>query len=151
KAGTAGGKSKLATFVLRLTPQEIHNVSIDSAEPTSSLATQGEAVEIRARIRGEGKVAAARTVEVYFGDVKKGEKANVPPPGDLVEVTFPPPPRLKEGVLHRGQVVLSGTPDPLADDDKRFFCFKVQPPLKVLVIADYPIDAEFVAYAIDPD
>jgi hypothetical protein len=152
KAGTAGGKSKIATFVLRLTPQEIHNVSIDSAEPTSSLATHGEAIEVLARIRGEGKVAVARTVEFYFDDVKKGEKAiEVPPDGRQVEVNFPTPPRLKEGVLHRGQVVLSGTPDPLADDDKRFFCFKVQPPLKVLVIADYPIDAEFVAYAIDPD
>jgi hypothetical protein len=42
-------------------------------------------------------------------------------------------------------------PDPLADDDKRYFSFKIQPPLKVLIIANYPIDAEFVADAIDPD
>ncbi len=46
-----GKGAKIATFVLRLTPQEIHNVAVDSAEPSSSVATQGEPVEIRARIR----------------------------------------------------------------------------------------------------
>src|SRR5579883_576323 len=153
KSGTRGGQSKIATFILRLTPQEIHNVSIDSAEPSSSVATQGEAVEVRARIRGQGKAAVTRTVEFYLDDVKKGEKAVEIPAGDnqIVEVPFPTPPRLTEGVLHRGRVVLSGAPDPLADDDNRYFSFKIQPPLKVLIIANYPIDSEFVADAIDPD
>src|SRR5262249_11585017 len=59
----AGPGAKLATFVLRLTPQEIHNVSIDSAEPSSSIATQGESIEIRSRIRSQGTAVATRTVE----------------------------------------------------------------------------------------
>ena len=44
----------MVTFVLRLTPQEIRNVSVDSAEPSQSVVTQGEPVEIRARIRSQG-------------------------------------------------------------------------------------------------
>src|SRR5262249_37603757 len=49
----SGPGAKMATFVVRLTPQEIHNVSVESAEPSSSVATQGEQIEIRSQIRGQ--------------------------------------------------------------------------------------------------
>jgi hypothetical protein len=65
-------------------------------------------------------------------------------------LTFAAPTHLKEGELHRGEIVATGTPDPFEDDDKRYFTFKVRPPLKVLLIADRALDAEFVATAIDP-
>ena len=40
---------EIATFIWRLTPQDIQNVSIVAAEPESSVVTQGEPVEIRGR------------------------------------------------------------------------------------------------------
>ncbi len=149
--------AKMATLIYRLTPEEIHNVSVDLAEPSHSVAIQGESIEIRSRIQyytsSEASQAppATRTVEFYLDDVKKGEKTIPIPPHGQVEVSFPAPAQLTQDVLHRGYVVLSGTPDPLEDDDRRYFSFKIRPPLKVLVIYDRPADAEFVIAAIDPD
>ena len=70
-----GKGAKIATFVWRLTPQEIQNVSIVAAEPESSVVTQGEPVEIRARIRSVGTTAVTRLVEFEVDGVKKGEKS----------------------------------------------------------------------------
>ena len=44
----------------------------------------------------------------------------------------------------------SGAPDPLEFDDMRYFTFKVQPALKVVVVSDLAIDAEFVARRARP-
>ena len=82
--------------------------------------------------------------------MKKDEKTLDLPPGAEVEVTFLTPPRL-EGEFHQGEIKLSGTPDPLEFDDKRFFTFKVRPALKVLFVSDLAFDSEFVAAALDPD
>jgi hypothetical protein len=146
----AGKGAKIATFVNRLAPEEIHNVSVDLAEPSQSVAIQGEPIEIRARIRSQGP-PVTRTVEFYLDGLKRGQKPVQLERNGQVEVTFPTPPRLKEGELHRGEIVLTGTPDPFEDDDKRYFSFKVRPPLKVLVVYDRQEDAEFVISAIDPD
>ncbi len=153
----SGKGAKMATFVIRLTPQEIRNVSVDSAELPHSVTIQGESVEVRSRIRSRGP-ATTRMVEFYIDGVKKGEKPVAIPASDevneldsQVEVSFPTPPKLKEGELHRGEIVLTGSPDPLEDDDKRYFTFKVRPPLKVLIIADRDADSEFVAAALDYD
>ena len=53
--------------------------------------------------------------------------------------------------LHRGELRLGGTPDPLEFNDKPYFTFKVRPAYKVLLIADQSIDADFVALALDPE
>jgi hypothetical protein len=149
--------AKMATFIIRLTPEEIHNVSVDLAEPSHSVAIQGEPIEIRSRIQYYSSSEAAqqpgatRTVEFWLDGMKRGEKIVKIPPRGQVEISFPVNARLTEGDLHRGAIVLTGTPDPLEDDDRRFFSFKVRPPLKVLVIYDRPADAEFVMAAIDPD
>ena len=73
------------------------------------------------------------------------------PPGGEVEVTFPTPASLKEGELHRGEIALSGTPDHFKEDDRRYFTFRVLPPMKVLIIADRKEDGNFVVAALDPD
>jgi Aerotolerance regulator N-terminal len=153
----SGKAAKMATFVIRLTPQEIRNVSVDSAELPQNVMIQGESVEVLSRIRSQGP-ATTRLVEFYIDGVKKGEKTVQIPASDAalgegsqVEVSFPTPPMLKEGELHRGEIVLKGTPDPLEDDDKRYFTFKVRPPLKVLIIADDNRDAMFVSAALDYD
>ena len=50
----SGKGAKMATFIIRLSPQEIKNVSVDSAELPQGAMIQGESVEIRSRIRSEG-------------------------------------------------------------------------------------------------
>lgn len=151
-------KGRMATFVLRLTPKEVHNLSVESAEPSSSVVTQGEAVAIRSRLRNEvsvdapGAAPASRTVEYFIDGVKKGEKIVQIPPRGEVEVDFPSPPNLKEGELHRGEIALRGAPDPFEDDDRRYFTFKVRPALKVLLVSDRPgVDDFFVESALVPD
>ncbi len=84
--------------------------------------------------------------------MKKNEKIVQLPAGDgQVEVTFPIPANLKEGELHRGEIALRGAPDPFEDDDRRYFTFRIRPPMKVLLISDRHDDANFVASALDPD
>lgn len=146
-----GKGAKIATFVWRLTPPEIHNVAVDSAEPSSSVATQGEPVEVRARIRSIGNEPVTRLVEFELDGLKKGEKSIVVPPQGQQEVTFTTSPRLQDGEVHVGKVKISGTPDPFERDDERYFVFKVRPPLKVLLLSDLRYEAEFVAAALDPD
>ena len=152
----AGKKGRMVDVRLAgLTPQEIRNVSVDSAEPSQSIVTQGEPVEIRSRIRSQAKgqpAAPTRTVEFFIDGVKKNEKIIQLPAGDgQVEVTFPIPANLKEGELHRGEVALRGAPDPFEDDDRRYFTFRIRPAMKVLLVSDRHDDANFVASALDPD
>ena len=126
--------SKIATFVLRLAPQEIQNVAVDSAEPSSSVATQGEPVEIRSsdpiaghRPRRRGWSSSSSTAS------RRARNRSRFPPTARQEVSFITPPRLRGRRGARGKVKLSGTPDPFESDDERYFTFKVRPPLKVLV------------------
>jgi hypothetical protein len=142
---------KTTTFVLRLAPSEIHNVAVDTVEPSSTQVTMGEPVEIKAKIHSQGPTAVKRMAEFWLDGKKKDEKPLEIQPNAQTEVRFITPPRLQEGELHRGEVRLTGTPDPLEDDDQRFFTFKIRPPLKVLVLYDLAYDAEFVANALDPD
>ncbi len=142
---------KTTTFVLRLAPQEVHNVAVASVEPSTTEVTMGEPVEIKVKIRSQGPAAVKRMAEFWLDGKKKDEKPIEVSPDGQAEVRFITPPRLQEGELHRGEVKLTGGPDPLEDDDQRFFTFKIRPPLKVLVLSDLRYDAEFVADALDPD
>ena len=81
----------MATFVIRLTPQEIRNVSVDSVEPSPSVAIQGEPVEIRVPDPVARAAATTRMVEFYIDGVKKGEKPVEIPADGQVEVSFPTP------------------------------------------------------------
>lgn len=151
EAASKSKHSKIATFILRLGTDDVSDVAILSAEPGSSVATQGEPVEIRGVVRNLGTKDARRVVEFYLDGVKKGDKAVELPPGGQIEVSFPAPARLEGGDLHQGELRLSGTPDPLEFNDRRYFTFKVRPALKVLLISDLNIDADYVAAALDPD
>ncbi len=136
---------------MRLGSPDINDVAIDAAAPAKNLITQGESVEVKGQIHAKGEKAATRVVEFYLDGVKKGEKPVELPPGGQLEVSFATPPRLPEGELHRGELRLGGTPDPLEFNDKRYFTFKVRPAYKVLLISDLSIDADFVALALDPE
>jgi hypothetical protein len=143
--------SKLLTFILSLAPPEIQNVAIDSAEPESSVATQGQPVEIRVRLKNESRNPSTRMVEFELDGLKRDEKSITIPPNGQQEVAFITPPRLGEGELHQGRIKLKGTPDAFEIDDERCFTFKVRPPLKVLVVSDVTYDAEFIGAALDPN
>jgi aerotolerance regulator-like protein len=144
-------KSGVVTYVLRLTPKDFHDVSIVEAKPSVNVATQGEAVEIRATLRSRGP-ASKRVAEFFFdGNVKKGEQPVDLPADGEVEVKFTTPKLDPAVALHQGRVRVSGAPDPLPFDDERFFTFKVQPALKVVIVTDLAIDAEFVRDALAPD
>ncbi len=143
-------KTGVATYVLRLTPKEVRNVSVVEASPSASVATQGQTVEIRARIVSRGP-ATARTADFLLDGVKKGEKRVEFAADGEAEVRFVTP-KLDPAVsLHQGEVRVTGAPDPLEFDDRRYFTFKVQPAVKVLVVSDLPLDAEFIADALDPN
>jgi len=68
---TPGGK--IATFILRLGTTEVEDVAIDTAQPASTVATQGEALEIRGRVHAQGPKPASRVVESYLDGRKKGQ------------------------------------------------------------------------------
>ncbi len=145
---TKGGK--LATFVLRIGSREIEDVSLDQAEPASVIATQGEPLEIKGRVRNQGTKPVSRVVEFYLDDVKKDQKQVEIAEGGQAEVSFMTPARL-EGELHRGELRLAGAPDPLEFNDRRYFTFKVRPALQILLISEASLDADYVAAALDPD
>jgi hypothetical protein len=143
-------KSGVVTYVLRLTSKEVRDVSVVEARPSATVATPGETVEIKATLRNRGP--ALRRVAEFFLDGPKKDQQSVDLPADgELEVKFKSP-RLDPAVpLHQGKVRISGVPDPLLFNDERFFTFKVQPALKVLVVSDLAIDAEFVRVALDPE
>jgi hypothetical protein len=142
--------SGVVTYVLRLTPQEVKDVAVVEAKPSTNVATQGETVEIRAKLQSQGP-ATKRVAELFLDGVPRGEQALDLPAGGEAEVRFTTPKLDPAVALHQGSVRVRGAPDPLKFDDERYFTFKVQPALKVVVVSDLAIDAEFVAKALDPD
>jgi Aerotolerance regulator N-terminal len=143
--------SRIVTFILGVASTEVSNVSVEQAEPSSSVATQGDPIEIRGRVRSQGTKPMTRVVEFVVDGKKKDEKTIEIQPGAEIEVNFTALPRAEETSLHQGKIKLSGAPDPFAADDERFFTFRVRPPLKVLLVYDVPYESEFVAAALDPD
>jgi hypothetical protein len=151
KAKKGPDRARTQTFVLRLAPPDFHNVAVDAAEPSIHEVPIGESVEIKSKIRSQGPAAVKRMAEFWLDGKKKDEKPIEIAPDGQAEVRFMTPPRLQDGEFHHGIVKLTGTPDPLEDDDARYFTFKVRPPLKVLVLSDLVIDAVFVSDVLDPD
>jgi hypothetical protein len=143
--------SRIVTFIRGVAATEITNISLEQAEPSSSVATQGDPIEIRGRIRSQAAKPITRVVEFEVDGKKKDEKTLEIPPGGEVEVNFTALPRADELSLHQGKIKLSGAPDPYPADDERFFTFRVRPPLKVLLVYDEAFESEFVAAALDPD
>ena len=144
--------SRIVTFILGVSAKEVTNVAVHSAEPSSSIATRGEPIEIRGRIRSQGTKPAKRVVEFILDGKKKDEKTLELPPNAEVEVNFTAIPLGDDAsALHQGKIKLSGTPDPYPADDERCFTYKVRPPLDVLVVYDSPLEAEFVSAALDPN
>lgn len=143
-------KDAVGTYVLRLGPKDVRDVAVVQAAPAVSVAAPGEPVEIRARIAAQGP-AASRLAELYVDGVLRQKQPITLPANGQLDLKFLTP-KLDPAVpIHQGQVRITGGADPLEFDDSRFFTFKVQPPLKVLVVSDLAIDGLFVADALDPE
>ncbi|HEV3122679.1 MAG TPA: BatA and WFA domain-containing protein [Isosphaeraceae bacterium] len=145
-------KLGITTYVLRLTPKDAHDLAVVEAEPSASVATQGDLVDVKARVRASGEKQS--TVVEFFLDkdekgnaIKRNERIVEVPADGEVEVNFKSP-NLTVG-LHQGEVRVRGS-DPMEFDDHRYFSFQVQPSVKVLLVAERRIDWLFVAQALDP-
>ncbi len=146
-----GPSSKTATFVMSLHPKTPKDLAFEEVQPSSNIATDGEPLTIKAVVRSQGTEPLERTVEFYLDDQKRGEQQVKLAANGQAEVQFQTPPRFGAGAVHRAEFRLTGAPDPLAADDRIYFTFRVRPPLKVLLVSDTALDAEFVAAALDSD
>lgn len=148
-------KAPVNAFVLRLTPKEIEDVAVVAAEPVSTVAIQGEALEIRAKARSSGP-KASRVAKLFLDrdaagkEIPRGSQAIELPENGEVEFSLFTPATLGPGV-HQGAVRLEGGTDNMEFDDVRYFTFTVQPSQRVLIVADAPIDALFTHKALEPD
>ncbi len=145
-------KKSVKTYILRLTPKEIKDVAVISAEPSSSVVTEGEPVEIKAVLRASGP-GDERVAEFWLDGTKKDQKVVKLPANGEQEVTFASPSKLESG-LHQGSIKLNAGADRMAFDDVRYFTFTTQPSMRVLVVADIvtdrDLDALFVETALAP-
>ena len=147
-------KKLVKTYILRLTPKLVQDVAIVSAEPTASVVTEGEPVEIKAVLRSSGP-PCERVAEFWLdGENKKDQKVVKFPANGEQEVIFMTPSKLEPG-LHQGKIKLGQGTDFMAFDDIRYFTFTTQPAMKVLIVADVAtsqdLDARFVWSALAPD
>jgi hypothetical protein len=143
-------KSGIMAYVLSLTPKDAHDVAVVSAKPSAEVVTEGEAVEIRGRIHSLGPETKG-VAKLWLDDLPRGEKAVTLPANGDVEVSFVIPNVDPNTPLHQGRIEFSGAPDPLKFDDIRYFTFALKPAIRVLVVSDEAIDADFITAAIDPD
>jgi hypothetical protein len=147
KAASSASPDEPTTYIIRVGTDEPRDTAITDAEVVGGAAFAGSTAIVRATVRATGP-AATRTAEFYLDGVKRDHRSiDVPAGGEMV-VQFETP-RLESG-LHQAEIRLAGEPDPLKMNDRRFLTLDVQPPSKVLVVADQSIDADFVVEALDP-
>ena len=141
---------KIDTFVLRVSAKDVRDVAIVSAEPASPVATEDDPLVVKVKLRNVGP-KAKRIVELRIDDIPDpiANKAVDLPANSELDVPELATPKLKGG-LHRLEVRLQGEPDPMDFDDVRYLTVDVQPAIKILLLSDTAIDAEFVAQALDP-
>ena len=142
-------KIKINTFLLRLTPKDVKNVAVISAEPSSTIAAQGDSLEIRAKIRSFGQKASRVAKLEIDGEARGQSPLELPENGD-VEAVFFTPSTLALG-LHQGVVRLTGGSDFMEFDDVRYFSFSIQPASRILLVAPTEVDALFVKNALAPE
>jgi hypothetical protein len=139
----------IQTFVLRLSVEEPRNVGVVDLQVGGSGPVAGEGpFRVRGRVRNTGP-KVERVVGLWIDDQKKDQKPLELAAGGETETPDFLTPKLKPG-LHQVALKLEGPPDALKVDDARYATLELSPPLKVLLISDRRIDAEFVAGALDP-
>ena len=139
----------LRTFVLRLTPRDIQDVSVIEVKPANEVVTAGEPIEIVAKIHSIGP-AASRVAELRLDGAVKEKRPIEVPAGGVIDIRFTLPKVDASTPIHQGDVRLIGAKDPMTFNDLRSFTFSVKPAPRVLVVADEPRDGEFLMGVIDP-
>ncbi len=141
---------KIDTFVLRVSAGDLSDVAIVSAEPATPVATEGDPLAIKVKLRNVGR-QTTRIVELRLDDeaIAWDSKAVKIPANSEFDVPTLLTPKLKGG-LHRLDVRLQGEPDAMDFDDVRHLTVEVQPAIKILILSDTSDDALFVANALDP-
>ena len=119
--------------------------------PPSSVATQGEPVEITGLVRAPGDQPAKRVVEFYLDGVKKGPEAVELPPTARSRSASRPRPSSRRASSTRASSGSAAAPTRWSSTTSRYFTFKVQPGPEGPGRLRPAIDAEFVAAALDPD
>jgi hypothetical protein len=143
-------KPNVGVYLLNVGPPAAarSDAAITRVEPANALVGQDEPLPIRAFVRATGK-PARRVAEFYVDGQKRDQKAVSVPPGTEAEIpAFSP--RFGPG-LHRVEIRLTGEADPIPANDSYFLTFDVRPAVKVLVLSDRALDAQYVANAIDPE
>ena len=144
-------KKKVDAFVLRVGGKEVRDVAIVAAETAAPVAVADSAVRLKVTLRNSGP-AVKRTVKFWMDD-ETAPRANVlvdVPANSEIDVPDLVTPKLDSLGLHRLRIALVGEPDALEFDDVRYLTIDVQAAMKVLIVSDLRIDAEFVALALDP-
>ena len=143
-------KTGVRTYVLRLTPRDVRDVSVVDARPVSEVVTEGEPLVIRAKLRSQGPASERVAKLVLDGKIRDQKVVKIEADGEQT-VSFEPIKADATVPLHQGEVRLAGSPDPLEFDDVRYFSYAVTPAANVLIVADQPsYDADFLRNAIDP-
>ena len=125
------------TYILRLTPQGRPRRRRSSRpSPRRAVATQGETVEIRATLRSHGP-ATKRVAEFFLDGVQEGpEDRSTCPPTARPRSGSRPPSSIRPSRCTRARSGSAALPTRWSSTTSRFFTFKVQPALKVLVVSD---------------
>ena len=143
-------KRPIKTFVARLTPKDPVNVAVVGAGPISKVVTENQPLEISVKIQSKGP-KTDRVVELWIdGQLKDKKHVEIEKDAEI-DVKLVAPKVSSSTAIHQGEVRITGTPDPLEFDDRRYFSFKVSAAIRVLIISDLPIDADFIGDALDPE
>jgi hypothetical protein len=152
-AGEAGRETGITTLFVDVGSQTPRNVAVESVELSSERLAAGTPLVVAAAV-SRTSAAAGRPVAVEIGGpdgrlVRRGVQTVTPEPGRPETVRFeigglPPG-------IHQGRVVLDGSDD-LAADDQRAFTVEVGQAAKVIVAAAEPAprQARFLIEAIAP-
>lgn len=138
----------IATFVFQLNPEEVRNTSVLEAGPTT-VATEGTPIPISVRLRNVGP-AQRKTLDLIVDGVRREQKdVELPADGEAALQFLIPKTAVSAG-LHQGEVRITDSTDSMTFDDAFWFTFKAAAPLKILVVSDLRLDANFIANALEP-
>ncbi len=141
-------------YLIEVGTAEPRNVGLGKLKLSSERIAPGGLLQLTTELSATSAKESANetTVELFVGDgngkpEKRGQQVVKLSPGGASPVEFSLS-GLKLGI-HQGMVRIVGR-DGLAADDVRYFTVDVQPPSKVLLLADKTSDALFVREALSP-
>ena len=124
---SARTKKVVKTYILRLTPKEVQDVAVVAAEPASTVATEGEPVEIKATLRSSGPATEPRRRVLARRRQQEGPEGRRAPRQRRGRGHLPHPVQARARACTRARSSSSGGTDFMAFDDVRYFSFNVQP------------------------